>query len=122
MIAAARQALEVSWKYYDELEQLGNQLVREKMDGRAFNRFMKRLMPLDPEIEPDSRTARNRDAAVAAVPFIFESAAQTQGMKDVRYVPHPFHYEKLILRHVHASSAPSGRGGGGAAKAKGRSG
>jgi hypothetical protein len=40
--------------------------------------------------------------------FIFESAAQTQGMKDVRYVPHPFHYEKLILRHVHASS--SGRG------------
>ena len=39
--------------------------------------------------------------------FVFESAAQTQGMKDVRYVPHPFHYEKLILRHVHASS---GRG------------
>ena len=36
--------------------------------------------------------------------FTFESAAQTQGMKDVRYVPHPFEYEKMILQHVHTSS------------------
>jgi PH (Pleckstrin Homology) domain-containing protein len=36
--------------------------------------------------------------------FTFESAAQTQGMKDVKYVPHPFEYEKMILQHVHTSS------------------
>jgi hypothetical protein len=49
--------------------------------------------------------------------FIFESAAQTQGMKDVKYVPHPFHYEKLILRHVHSS----GGGLGGARRAGSKS-
>jgi hypothetical protein len=44
--------------------------------------------------------------------FTFESAAQTQGMKDVKFVPHPFDYEKMILQYVHtsiSSSNPSGR-------------
>jgi hypothetical protein len=36
--------------------------------------------------------------------FTFESAAQTQGMKDVRFVPHPSEWEKFILQHVHASN------------------
>jgi uncharacterized membrane protein YdbT with pleckstrin-like domain len=35
--------------------------------------------------------------------FTFESAAQTQGMKDVKFVPHATDYEKLILLHVHKS-------------------
>jgi hypothetical protein len=48
----------------------------------------------------------------------FESAAQTQGMKDVRYVPDPFYWEKLILYHVHASNS---RSTGGGAQAKGSS-
>jgi hypothetical protein len=48
--------------------------------------------------------------------FTFESAAQTQGMKDVKYVPDPFYWEKLILYHVHASS---GRSSGNGAQAKG---
>lgn len=40
--------------------------------------------------------------------FTFESAAQTQGMKDVKFVPHPFAYEKMILEYVHISSDKSG--------------
>jgi phage/plasmid-like protein (TIGR03299 family) len=66
-IDEARRALELSWSYYDELERLGDQLVHTPMIDGAFGRFLDRLVPLDPKIEPDSRPAKNREAALAAI-------------------------------------------------------
>ena len=48
--------------------------------------------------------------------FTFESAAQTQGMQTVKYVPDPFYWEKLILYHVHTSSSRSKGGATGSSR------
>jgi hypothetical protein len=35
--------------------------------------------------------------------FTFESAAQEQGLRDIRYVPHPLARDLMIQRHVQLS-------------------
>lgn len=65
----ARKALDVAWTYYDELEQLGNRLVAERVTERQFTSFLDRLIPLpvkDDETK-GGRAATNREAAVAAI-------------------------------------------------------
>jgi hypothetical protein len=41
--------------------------------------------------------------------FVFESAAQEQGLRDIRYVPKPLHLDLVIQRHVQASGLRSPR-------------
>ncbi len=41
--------------------------------------------------------------------FTFESAAQEQGLRDIRYVPKPLHLDLVIQRHVQASGLRSPR-------------
>jgi phage/plasmid-like protein (TIGR03299 family) len=52
-LADARRTLRIAWRYYDQLEQLGAQLLRQRLDGREFERFLARLVPL-PERAPDA--------------------------------------------------------------------
>jgi phage/plasmid-like protein (TIGR03299 family) len=82
---AAREALEISWTYYDELEELGNKLVAQKMGPRQFTSFLDRLMPLDPKVEPDSRAARNRQEAVEAIGVIFRSAENLANVRGTKW-------------------------------------
>lgn len=68
-VQEARAALNVAWSYYDELEQIGNQLVGQPMTDRAFTRFLDRLIPLpvtDDETK-GGRAATNRENAVQAI-------------------------------------------------------
>lgn len=82
---AAREALEISWTYYDELEELGNKLVAQKMGPKQFGDFLNRLLPLDPTVEPDSRAAKNRDEAVQAISVIFRSAENLANVRGTRW-------------------------------------
>ena len=55
-LADARRTLGIAWRYYDELEQVGGQLIREPMSAAEFDRFLSQLVPL-PEPQPTRRTA-----------------------------------------------------------------
>jgi phage/plasmid-like protein (TIGR03299 family) len=57
-LADARRTLGVAWCYYDELEEIGGQLIRQRMGQGEFERFLARLVPL-PDPMPD-RTAGGR--------------------------------------------------------------
>ncbi len=45
-LADARRTLGIAWRYYDQLERLGGRLIRKRIDGREFGRFLARLVPL----------------------------------------------------------------------------
>src|SRR3954466_8712316 len=61
-LADARRTLGIAWRYYDELEEVGGQLIGERMEAGEFERFLARLVPL-PEPRPDrsdgGRAVRN---------------------------------------------------------------
>jgi phage/plasmid-like protein (TIGR03299 family) len=82
---AAREALEISWTYYDELEELGNKLVAQKMGPKQFGTFLANLIPLDPLSEPDSRAAKNRDEALEAISVIWRSAENLTNVRGTKW-------------------------------------
>ena len=51
-LADARRTLGVAWRYYDELEEIGAQLIGRRMGDGEFERFLARLVPL-PDPTPD---------------------------------------------------------------------
>ena len=54
-LSDARRTLEIAWRYYDELERLGNRLIRKPLNLSEFDRFLVRLVPL-PDPLPDETT------------------------------------------------------------------
>ncbi|MEJ7567742.1 MAG: DUF932 domain-containing protein [Gaiellaceae bacterium] len=66
----ARRTLGIAWRYYDELEEIGGRLLRERMSGAEFERFLARLVPL-PEPRPDrtggGRAVRNVERVREAI-------------------------------------------------------
>jgi len=70
-LADARRTLGIAWRYYDELEQVGGRLIRERMSGAEFERFLCQLVPL-PEPRAD---ATNGGRAVRNVERVREAIA-----------------------------------------------
>ena len=70
-LADARRTLGIAWRYYDELEQIGGRLIRERMSAAEFERFLAQLVPL-PEPRPD---ATNGGRAVRNVERVREAIA-----------------------------------------------
>src|SRR5438477_12365929 len=66
-----RRTCEISWRNYDELEQVGGRLIRERMSPAEFERFLSQLVPL-PEPRPD---ATNGGRAVRNVERVREAIA-----------------------------------------------
>jgi len=66
----ARRTLQIAWQYYDELEEIGGRLLRERMSAAEFERFLARLVPL-PEPHPDrtngGRAVRNVERVREAI-------------------------------------------------------
>ena len=57
-LADARRTLGIAWRYYDELEQVGGRLIRERMSAAEFERFLAQLVPLpEPRPRRDERRA-----------------------------------------------------------------
>jgi phage/plasmid-like protein (TIGR03299 family) len=48
----ARRTLDIAWRYYDELERLGDRLIRERLTPGDFEHFLAHLVPL-PDARPD---------------------------------------------------------------------
>lgn len=84
-LADARRTLGVAWRYYDELEEIGAQLIRRRMPEGEFERFLARLVPL-PDPQPD-RTAGGRAVRnVERVRDAIRTALRTaDDLADVRH-------------------------------------
>ena len=76
-LADARRTLGIAWRYYDELEEIGGRLIRERMGAGEFERFLARLVPL-PEPKPDrsdgGRAVRNVERVREAIRTAYRAA------------------------------------------------
>jgi len=73
----ARRTLGIAWRYYDELEEVGGQLIRQRFGESEFERFLGRLVPL-PEPKPDrsdgERAVRNAERVRDAIRNVYRFA------------------------------------------------
>lgn len=70
-IAQAREALQLTFRYFDEFEALGNKLIRRKVSDATVDRILEGLFPADPvqlTVEKPNRATtnalRNREAVL----------------------------------------------------------
>jgi phage/plasmid-like protein (TIGR03299 family) len=86
-LTEARQALEISWTYYDELEELGNRLVAKKMSAGQFGKFLDRLIPYTPKMEadPGGRSAKSREEAVGTIQSLFLNSPNLENVRGTKW-------------------------------------
>ncbi len=87
-LADARRTLGIGWRYYDELEALGDRLIREPLDAPSFERFLARLVPL-PEPKPDvsdgGRAVRNAERVREAIRTAYRAASDLDNVRGTRW-------------------------------------
>jgi len=83
-LADARRTLGIAWRYYDELEQVGERLLRERIGEGEFERFLAELVPLPPP-QPDTsgggRAVRNVERVREAIRTAYRT---TDDLADIR--------------------------------------
>ncbi|GIU94223.1 MAG: hypothetical protein KatS3mg012_0680 [Gaiellaceae bacterium] len=85
-LADARRTLGIAWRYYDELERLGERLIRERIDGREFERFLARLVPLpDPVPDEGGRAVRNVERVREAIRTAYRAAPDLEHVRGTRW-------------------------------------
>jgi phage/plasmid-like protein (TIGR03299 family) len=87
-LADARRTLGIAWRYYDQLERLGGRLIRERMDGRQFERFLVRLVPM-PKPRPDAtdggRAVRNAERVREAIRTAYRAAPDLENVRGTQW-------------------------------------
>jgi phage/plasmid-like protein (TIGR03299 family) len=87
-LADARRTLGIAWRYYDQLERLGDRLIRERLDASAFERFLAQLVPL-PEPRPDEtdggRAVRNVERVREAIRTAYRGAPDLENVRGTRW-------------------------------------
>jgi len=87
-LADARRTLGIAWRYYDELERLGERLLGERMGESEFERFLARLVPL-PEPRADrtdgGRAVRNAERVREAIRSAYRSAPDLGNVRGTRW-------------------------------------
>jgi phage/plasmid-like protein (TIGR03299 family) len=87
-LADARRTLGIAWAYYDELEEIGGRLIRERIGEGEFERFLARLVPL-PEPRPDrtdgGRAVRNVERVREAIRTAYRSAPDLADIQGTRW-------------------------------------
>ena len=87
-LADARRTLGIAWRYYDELEELGGRLIRERMSAAEFERFLAQLVPL-PEPRPDAtnggRAVRNVERVREAIATAYRATPDLANITGTRW-------------------------------------
>jgi phage/plasmid-like protein (TIGR03299 family) len=87
-LADARRTLGIAWRYYDELEELGGRLIRERLGDGEFERFLARLVPL-PEPRADAtdggRAVRNAERVREAIRTAYRTAPDLDSLRGTRW-------------------------------------
>jgi phage/plasmid-like protein (TIGR03299 family) len=87
-LSDARRTLAIAWRYYDQLEQLGNRLIRAPLGEQEFERFLARLVPL-PAPPPDQtnggRAVRNADRVREAIRTTYRTSPDLATIHGTRW-------------------------------------
>jgi phage/plasmid-like protein (TIGR03299 family) len=87
-LADARRTLGIAWRYYDELEQIGGQLIGERMSPAEFERFVAQLVPL-PEPRPEAtnggRAIRNVERVREAIATAYRATPDLANITGTRW-------------------------------------
>jgi phage/plasmid-like protein (TIGR03299 family) len=87
-MADARRTLGIAWQYYDELEEVGGQLIRERMSSAEFERFLAQLVPL-PEPRGDAtnggRAVRNAERVREAIATAYRATPDLANITGTRW-------------------------------------
>jgi phage/plasmid-like protein (TIGR03299 family) len=87
-LADARRTLGIAWRYYDELEELGGRLIRERIGEGEFERFLARLVPM-PDPAPDrtegGRAVRNVERVRDAIRTAYRAAPDLEHIRGTRW-------------------------------------
>jgi phage/plasmid-like protein (TIGR03299 family) len=87
-LADARRTLGIAWRYYDELEEIGGRLIRERIGESEFERYLARLVPL-PEPRPDrsdgGRAVRNVKRVREAIRTAYRTAPDLTDINGTRW-------------------------------------
>src|SRR6266545_6291881 len=109
-LADARRTLGVAWRYYDELEQIGARLIRERMSAAEFERFLARLVPL-PEPRADAtnggRALRNVERVREAIATAYRATPDLANITGTRWGA--LQAVTAYVDHVQPTRATAGR-------------
>ena len=87
-LADARRTLGIAWRYYDELEQVGGRLLRERLDAAEFERFLAQLVPLPPA-QPDAsgggRAVDNVERVREAIRTAYRTSDDLANIRGTRW-------------------------------------
>jgi phage/plasmid-like protein (TIGR03299 family) len=82
----ARKALELTFRYSEQLAVVGNTLVERKMTSTEFAAFVKQLVPLPSAGDPQGeRAAKNRAEARAAIQAIYDLAPNLDNVRGTQW-------------------------------------
>ena len=109
-LADARRTLGIAWDYYDELEEIGGRLIRERMSAAEFERFLARLVPL-PEPRADAtnggRAVRNVERVREAIATAYRATPDLANITGTRWGA--LQAVTTYVDHVQPTRATAGR-------------
>jgi phage/plasmid-like protein (TIGR03299 family) len=109
-LADARRTLGIAWRYYDELEEIGGRLIRERLSAAEFERFLARLVPL-PEPRADAtnggRAVRNVERVREAIATAYRVTPDLANITGTRWGA--LQAVTTYVDHVQPTRATAGR-------------
>jgi phage/plasmid-like protein (TIGR03299 family) len=109
-LADARRTLGIAWRYYDELEEVGGQLIRERISPAEFERFLAQLVPL-PEPRGDAtnggRAVRNAERVREAIATAYRATPDLANIAGTRWGA--LQAVTTYVDHVQPTRATAGR-------------
>jgi phage/plasmid-like protein (TIGR03299 family) len=109
-LADARRTLGIAWRYYDELEEVGGRLIRERMSPAEFERFLAQLVPL-PQRRGDAtnggRAVRNAERVREAIATAYRATPDLANITGTRWGA--LQAVTTYVDHVQPTRATAGR-------------
>jgi phage/plasmid-like protein (TIGR03299 family) len=82
----ARRALGLTYTYLADLEKAGNEMVKQPMTDKQFGAFLEKLAPKKKgDDDPDSRTEKNRQAALTVIGGIYQNSPNLENVRGTRW-------------------------------------
>jgi phage/plasmid-like protein (TIGR03299 family) len=109
-LADARRTLGIAWAYYDELEQIGGRLIRERMSPAEFERFVSQLVPLPaprPDVTNGGRAVRNVERVREAIATAYRATPDLANITGTRWGA--LQAVTTYVDHVQPTRATAGR-------------
>jgi phage/plasmid-like protein (TIGR03299 family) len=109
-LADARRTLGIAWRYYDELEEVGGRLLRERISPAEFERFLAQLVPL-PQPRGDAtnggRAVRNAERVREAIATAYRATPDLANITGTRWGA--LQAVTTYVDHVQPTRATAGR-------------